>query len=98
MKGTDYTARRPSHFADAVVLTKLEVFDALEACAQAERALLRCGRPSEAAAVAAFFELLEDRVLLDPLPGVYADGVAEAVSSELSWRSGSNSSDREFTQ
>jgi len=98
MKGHDNTGTRHSHFADAVVLTKREVFDALEACAQAERALLRCGRAIEAADIAAFFELLEDRVLLDPVPGVYAGGAAEAVSSDFSSLSGSNSSDREFTQ
>jgi hypothetical protein len=98
MKDHDHARARHSHFADAVVLTKREVFDALEACAEAERALLRCGRPSEAADIAAFFELLEDRVLLDPVPGVYTEGAAEAVSSDISSLSGSNSSDREFTQ
>ena len=53
-------------FAGAVVLSKLEVFSALEACAIAERALLRAGRAADAAGVAALFELLEDRVTLDP--------------------------------
>ena len=85
------------HFADAVVLTKREVFEALEACAEAERSLLRCGRPAQAAAVAAFFELLEDRVMLDPVAGFYAEGGPEAVPSDFS-ASGSNSSDRELTQ
>jgi len=98
MKEHDHAGARHSHFADAVVLTKREVFDALEACAEAERALLRCGRPSEAAVVAAFFELLEDRVLLDPVPGVYAEGAAGVVSTDFSSLSGSNWSDREFTQ
>lgn len=56
-------------FASAIALTRREVFDALEACAEAERVLLRCGRPVEAAGVAAVFELLEDRLVLDPLPG-----------------------------
>jgi hypothetical protein len=93
-----------SAFATAVVLTKREVFDALEVCAGAERALLRSGRPAEAAGVASLFELLEDRVVLDPGPrrddpgprrddvgpGRYDAGVAEA--------SGSNSSDSELTQ
>jgi hypothetical protein len=76
-------------FATAVVLVKREVFDALEACANAERALLRCGRASEAAAIAALFEVLEDRVLspVQPDRPGYASGPA-----------GSNSSDREFTQ
>jgi len=76
-----------STFATAVVLTKREVFDALEACAGAERALLRAGRAPEAAGVASLFELLEDRVTLDPAPGCHA------LSSK-----GSNSSDRELTQ
>lgn len=57
-----------SAFATAVVLAKREVFDALEACANAERALLRCGRATEAAGIASLFEMLEDRVVLDPLP------------------------------
>jgi hypothetical protein len=52
-------------FAGAVVLSKREVFEALEACAAAERGLLRAGRPVEAAGVAALFELLEDRVTLE---------------------------------
>jgi hypothetical protein len=73
-------------FADAVVLTKREVFEVLEACAEAERALLRCGRPVPAARMASLFELLEDRVVLDPLgrPGYEEEG--------------SKSREREFTQ
>ena len=51
-------------FAGVVVLTKREVFEALEACAEAERVLLRCGRAVEAAGLATLFELLEDRVTL----------------------------------
>jgi hypothetical protein len=101
-------------FATAVALTRREVFDALEACAEAERALLRCGRPVEAAGVASLFELLEDRVLLDPLPAAStcrsprhvvdsvapAGSVAPAPSAEpaVSEPFGSNSSDSEFTQ
>lgn len=84
--------------ADAVVLTKREVFDALEACAAAERALLRCGRPAQAAAIATFFELLEDRVVLDPVPAGQAEGGAEAASFDSSLASGSNPRDSEFTQ
>ncbi|HMK62393.1 MAG TPA: hypothetical protein VK386_02140 [Acidimicrobiales bacterium] len=76
-----------STFANAVVLTKHEVFDALEACADAERALLRAGRAPEAAGVASLFELLEDRVILDPAHGLH----------DLSSK-GSNSSDRELMQ
>jgi len=52
-------------FAAAVVLTKREAFDACEACAEVERALLRCGRTSEAVRAAALFELLESRLVLD---------------------------------
>jgi len=51
-------------FAAAVVLTKRETFDACEICAEIERALLRCGRASEAARAAALFELLESRLVL----------------------------------
>ena len=60
-------AARP-RFAGAVVLSKHEVFEALEACAAAERGLLRSGRAAEAAAVASLFELLEDRVSLAGSP------------------------------
>jgi len=52
----------PMRFAPAVLLSSFEIFDALEACAMAERALLQSGRPAEAAGVAKLFELLEDRV------------------------------------
>ena len=83
-------------FADAVVLTKREVFDALEACADAERALLRCGRPVPAAAMAALFELLEDRVVLDPLPRPGRGRGQEGVDGE--GPVGSNSRERELTQ
>jgi hypothetical protein len=87
----------PSKFAHAVVLTKREVFDALEACATAERALLRSGKPAEAAAVAGLFELLEDRVVLDPVASSYPGGITDAAPGE-GVASGSNSSDRELTQ
>jgi hypothetical protein len=80
--------RAHTSFASAVVLVKREVFDALEACALAERALLRSGRPVEAAALGSLFEMLEDRLILDPMPGnYYVEGV-----------SGSNSNERELTQ
>ena len=87
-------------FADAVVLTKREVFDALEACAEAERALLRCGRPVPAARMAALFELLEDRVVLDPVdrscrgPGEGGNPGASPYEEAA----GSKSREREFTQ
>lgn len=101
-----------SAFAAAVVLTKREVFDALEACADAERALLRSGRASAAAGVAALFELLEDRVILDPVPmhqrptpvpAVAASPIAPVSPAPVAYvevadPSGSNSSDSELTQ
>jgi hypothetical protein len=52
-------------FAAVVVLTKREAFDACEVCAHAERALLRAGRPVEAAHAAALFELVEGRLIVD---------------------------------
>ena len=52
-------------FSPAVVLTKREAFDACEACAEAERALLRIGRAAEAGRLAALFELIEARLVAD---------------------------------
>jgi hypothetical protein len=48
-----------------VVLTKGEAFDACEACARAERALVRSGRTAEAELMAALFELIEGRLVSD---------------------------------
>jgi hypothetical protein len=50
-------------FAQAVVLTKREAFEACEVCADAERALLRTGRAAEAGRLAALFELIEARLV-----------------------------------
>ena len=50
-------------FATAIVLTKREAFEACEACAEAERALLRTGRAAEAGRLAALFELIEARLI-----------------------------------
>jgi hypothetical protein len=50
-------------FASAVVLSKREAFGACQACADAERELLRSGRAAEAAGVAALFELIEGRLV-----------------------------------
>jgi len=50
-------------FSTAVVLTKREAFEACEACAEAERALLRMGRAAEAGRLAALFELIEGRLV-----------------------------------
>ncbi len=52
-------------FSRAVVLTKREAFEACEACADAERALLRTGRAAEAGRLAALFELIEARLISD---------------------------------
>jgi hypothetical protein len=52
-------------FSTAVVLTKSEAFEACEACAEAERALLRTGRAAEAGRLAALFELIEARLVSD---------------------------------
>ena len=90
-------------FATAIALTRREVFDALEACAIAERALLRSGCATEAAAVAAVFELLEDRVVLDPLPDTGSWRAPGSCREPGRWNPsyepfGSNSSESEFTQ
>jgi hypothetical protein len=52
-------------FSTAIVLTKREAFEACEACAEAERALLRTGRAAEAGRLAALFELIEARLVSD---------------------------------
>lgn len=77
---------RPVRFCASVVLTDRDAFVALEACADAERALLRSGHAAEAAAVAALFELLEDRL-------TYGAGSPDPPAE-----AGSKSSESEFTQ
>lgn len=52
----------PVRFASVLVFSKREAFELCEACAEAERALLRCGKASEAARMAALFELAEGRL------------------------------------
>ena len=94
---TDHRKLLPA-FADAVVLTKREVFEALEACADAERALLRCGRPVPAAALASLFELLEDRVVLDPLTPPCGGADAAGSGGDGYEPEGSKSRERELTQ
>lgn len=54
----------PARFASVLVLSKREAFELCEACAEAERALLRAGKASEAARMAALFELAEGRLAL----------------------------------
>lgn len=55
---------RKARFAQVLVLSKREAFELCEACADAERALLRAGRPVEAARMASTFELVEGRLVL----------------------------------
>jgi len=64
---TDRTARLSSigRFASAIVLTKREAFEACEAIADSERVLLRSGNASQAARLAALFELVESRLIVD---------------------------------
>jgi hypothetical protein len=50
-------------FAPVVILTKREAFEACQVCADVERALLRAGRPVEAARAASLFELVESRLV-----------------------------------
>jgi len=52
-------------FANSIVLTKREAFEACEVCAEVERALLRAGRAVEAAQAAELFELIERRLVVD---------------------------------
>ena len=99
--GRARSAPAASAFATAVVLVKREVFDALEACALAERALLRCGRAAEAAGIASLFEMLEDRVVLDPLASGPTEQLATGTSGWPGYAegaAGSNSRDSELTQ
>ena len=49
-------------FRSEVLFTKREAFEACEVCAEAERALLRSGRHTEAQRLAALFELIEERL------------------------------------
>ena len=51
-------------FVPVVMLTKCEAFEGCEVCADVERALLRAGRPVEAARAASLFELLESRLIV----------------------------------
>jgi hypothetical protein len=53
----------PVRFASVLVFSKREAFEFCEACADAERALLRSGRAAEAARMAALFELVEGRIV-----------------------------------
>lgn len=82
-----------TRFAPVVVLSKREVFEVCEACAAAERALMRKRLPVEAAALAAVFELLEGRLVVQDREPRGQD----PPSSPFSF-SGSKSSESELTQ
>jgi hypothetical protein len=59
--------RKPAHslsFAPRVVLTKVEVFEACEWLAAAQRLLLEGGHDEEAGWLGLFFEDLEDRLAI----------------------------------
>ena len=77
-------------FSLTVVLTKAEAFDACDACAEAERALIRSGWLAEADRLAELFALIEGR-LTQVGPGRHPRQ-CDSVSSA------SKSSDSEFTQ
>jgi len=49
----------PVRFSPAIVLTKVEAFEACEVCAEAERALLRSGQVREADRLAELFTFFE---------------------------------------
>ncbi|MGC8464189.1 MAG: hypothetical protein ACP5P9_11050 [Acidimicrobiales bacterium] len=54
---------RPVRFGEAVVLTKLEVFAACQALADADRVLAAAGSDVERAGLAELFSLLERRLV-----------------------------------
>jgi hypothetical protein len=82
----------PVLFAPSVRLTKGEGFSACQALADADRWLVRAGRPREAGALGDLFELLEARMVADDPPPTEtrAGGAQSSV--------GSYSIDSEFTQ
>jgi hypothetical protein len=71
----------------AIRLTKREAFEACQALADADRFLLRAGHHEAAGALGDLFELLEERL---------TSGHPDRDASQV--RSGSNSSDSEFSQ
>ena len=77
--------------ASQVALSTQEVISACMGLASAEKALIAVGAKPEADELGQLFDCLEDRLFLVP-------SIAQAeVSPELDF-SGSNSSEREFTQ
>lgn len=84
-------------------LTKVEVFSACQALADADRCLVRAGRTREAGALGDLFELLEARMVADELrpadlhPPAWAEP-ARADPTGVQSPEGSYSIDSEFTQ
>jgi len=76
--------RTSVRFATVLVLSKRDAFELCEACADAERALLRTGHAAEAARMAALFELVEGRLIMqsDCLPSSAARGVHRRASGQ----------------
>jgi hypothetical protein len=66
-KSPEIATRTPTHslsFAPRVVLTKIEVFEACEWLAAAQRLLIEDGHDEEAGWLGLLFEDLEDRVAI----------------------------------
>ena len=77
-------------FAPTIVLSKAEAFEACEACAEAERALVNSGLLSQAERLAELFAVIEERLAHDS-----QDAGGRQRESESA---GSKSRDKEFTQ
>jgi hypothetical protein len=104
--------RRHARLGDVVRLTKAEAFDACQVLADADRCLSRADRPTEAAALAHLFDLIESRLCDEdeqPSPahaagdrcsttGDLTECAAHDGVGDFSSESGSYSRDREFTQ
>ena len=85
---TDLPSRDTSHrphevrFSPAIVLSKSEAFEACEVCAEAERALVRSGRLSEAGRLAELFTFIEERLVQSgPDPTVVSVTLCPTVRS-----------------
>ena len=76
--GETAASAAPARFDAGVWLTKLEVFAACQALADADRVLARSGRGCEARALGDLFELFEDRLSA----GAQSDPGSRSYSSE----------------
>ncbi len=82
-----------------VQLTKLEVFGACQALADADPVLVAAGHADEARALGDLFELLEDRLTgTSPPVGAVLRGPSGCGDCRAQEDSGRNSMDRELTQ